>query len=103
MLIHLNIDAKCGVNLWNDDGESYEPDFEFANIDDALAYCEEQIDIQQQYLYGNVFDVYTGEILAHCSWDDKSTPEEDYGTWEDWNYNEDEGFDAYLGEYTWDC
>lgn len=21
----------------------------------------------------------------------------------DWGYNEDEGFDPYMGEYTWDC
>ena len=23
--------------------------------------------------------------------------------YEDWGFNEDEGFDPYLGEYTWDC
>lgn len=28
---------------------------------------------------------------------------EDDGSYDDWGYNEDEGFDPYLGEYTWDC
>ena len=31
--------------------------------------------------------------------DDEEEPEYDC----DWGYNEDEGFDAYEGCYTWDC
>lgn len=30
--------------------------------------------------------------------------EETYdGSYEDWGYNEDEGFDPYSGTYTYDC
>ena len=28
---------------------------------------------------------------------------EDENDYTDWGFNEDEGFDPYMGEYTWDC
>lgn len=75
----------------------------FGSLDDALAFAEEEIDVRQQATFASIWDSNTGEVYATCSSDDESIPEEDDGTWEDWNYNEDEGFDPYLGEYTWDC
>ena len=68
-----------------------------------------------QATFATIWDSNTGEVYASCSWDDEFIPEEDYPDYdednywddgcpiEDWNYNEDEGFDPYLGEYTWDC
>lgn len=41
------------------------------------------------------------EELHDDSWDEDYS--EDDGAWDDWGYNEDEGFDPYMGEYTWDC
>jgi len=75
----------------------------FSSLDDALAFAEEEIDVRQQATFATIWDSNTGEVYATCSWDDESVPEEDYGAWEDWDYNEDEGFDPYAGEYTWDC
>jgi len=75
----------------------------FSSLDDALAFAEEEIDVRQQATSATIWDSNTGEVYATCSWDDESVPEEDYGAWEDWDYNEDEGFDPYAGEYTWDC
>jgi len=47
-----------------------------------------------------ICDANTGEILATCEPETEGpTAVED---WED-NYNEDEGFDPYLGCYTDDC
>lgn len=42
------------------------------------------------------------------SWDewlqcDSVQEDEEEDTYEDWGYNEDEGFDPYAGMYTWDC
>jgi hypothetical protein len=38
-----------------------------------------------------------------CGFDEEDIAEEDCGEWDDWGYNEDEGFDPYMGEYTFDC
>ena len=102
MTATLMINAKCSMTLWNDE-KTWEAPYDFSSINDALSYAEEQIDVAQQALGATIYETDTGIVLAHCSWDDESTPEEDYGAWDDWNYNEDEGFDPYLGEYTWDC
>lgn len=55
-----------------------------------------------------VCDSNTGELIAECDPDKEinddaeswPTPEEIF---EDWGYNEDAGFDPYLGCYTDDC
>lgn len=76
----------------------------FGSLDDALAFAEEEIDVRQQATFASIWDNNTGEVYATCSSDDESTSEEDDGCpVEDWDYNEDEGFDPYLDEYTWDC
>lgn len=45
-------------------------------------------------------DSNTGEILAECS-RDEDEKDEDYDC--DWGYNEDMGYDPYMGCYTDDC
>jgi len=76
----------------------------FGSLDDALAFAEEEIDVRQQATFASIWDSNTGEVYVTCSSDDESTSEEDDSCpVEDWGYNEDEGFDPYLGEYTWDC
>ena len=76
----------------------------FGSLDDALAFAEEEIDVRQQATSASIWDSNTGEVYATCSSDDKSPTEEDDSDYDlDWGYNEDEGFDPYAGEYTWDC
>lgn len=50
-----------------------------------------------------IWDSNTGEILAECTPDCDSGPIEVPEDPLDWNYNEDMGFDPYLGCYTDDC
>ena len=69
-------------------------------FDDLTAIREEDI---RQIL---IIDSHTGEILAECYHDPECGPtevnfeNENYDP--DWGYNEDVGFDPYLGCYTWD-
>ena len=73
----------------------------FATKKEALEWAQEQIDGQSQFDHINniiIIDADTGEVLAEC------TPDVDpYENWDDWNYNEDMGYDPYLGCYTDDC
>lgn len=48
----------------------------------------------------HVIDSNTGELIAECESDRGPTAVDD---WDDWGYNEDEGYDPYLGCYTDDC
>ena len=111
-------EVKCGVRLRNVDGNEYEPNIEFSNLTSALEYCEEAIDGEGEVTFAEIFDVNTGDFLATCYSNSEDIAEEGYGPqdiewddhyWddgcpvEDWGYNEDEGFDPYMGEYTWDC
>lgn len=45
-----------------------------------------------------IIDTDTGELLATCEPD-----EEQQDNYDDWDYDEDCGFDPYLGCYTDDC
>lgn len=93
--------AKCGATAWNDD-VTYEAPCDFANINDAIAWLEEEIDVRQQAIGGSVYDLETGEIYATCYWDDNSVPEEDYSSWDDdvdeSNYDPYAGCDVYEVE-----
>jgi len=103
MKIHIYNNARSFlVSYWNDDSE-WEDACPYSTIDAAVAAAENEIDVRQQAIGAHIIDAETGEIYVTCTWDDESIPEEDYGDWDDWGYNEDEGFDPYLGEYTWDC
>lgn len=102
MRVHIEHFATSYSITFHTEDSDYDVE-NFSSLDAALAYAEEEIDVRCQAIFATIWDSNTGEVYASCSWDDESTPEEDYGAWEDWNYNEDEGFDPYLGEYTWDC
>ena len=99
MKVHIEHFATSYSITFHSDENEYDVE-NFGSLDDALAYAEEEIDVRCQATFASIWDSNTGELYASCSWDDESTPEEDYG---DWDYNEDEGFDPYMGEYTWDC
>ena len=99
MRVHIEHFATSYSITFHSDENEYDVE-NFGSLDDALAYAEEEIDVRCQATFASIWDANTGELYATCSWDNESIPEEDYG---DWDYNEDEGFDPYLGEYTWDC
>ena len=48
-----------------------------------------------------VTDSKTGELIAECAPDPKVSNEDNYDP--DWGYNEDMGFDPYMGCYSDDC
>ena len=50
-----------------------------------------------------IWDSNTGEVLAECSPEVEAGPTEVSDDFYDWGYNEDEGFDPYMGCYTDDC
>jgi len=99
MKIHIEHFATSYSITFHSDESEYDVE-NFGSLDDAIAYAQEEIDVRCQATFATIWDSNTGEVYASCSWDDESIPEEDYG---DWDYNEDEGFDPYLGQYTWDC
>ena len=102
MKIHIeNYATSFSITFHSGDSE-YDVE-NFGSLDAAIAYAEEEIDVRQQATFAFIWDANTGELYATCWCDDESTPEEDYGAWDDWGYNEDEGFDPYMGEYTFDC
>lgn len=103
MKYHIEHHARCYGITFRDDVEEWNCPYSFASFDAAFAEAQEMIDDRQQALTAVIYDGDTGEIYATCWWDDESVPEEDYDEWDDWSYNEDEGFDPYLGEYTFDC
>ena len=102
MRVHIEHFASSYSITFHSDESEYDVE-NFSSLDAALAYAEEEIDVRCQATFATIWDSNTGEVYASCSWDDESIPEEDYGAWDDWGYNEDEGFDPYMGEYTWDC
>jgi len=79
-------------------------------LQDAVDYCEMIFDdgtpIRSRSISKiTVCDSFTGEICAECERDDAPTDSEiDNPNYDpDWGFNEDEGFDPYLGCYTEDC
>ena len=51
--------------------------------------------------YVHVINSETGELIAECVPDHEDPNEDDYDP--DWGYNEDMGFDPYMGCYSDDC
>ena len=94
--------ARSFLVTFHTDGDAYDAPNYFSNINEALAYVEQEIDKEAKALTAHIMDAETGELYVTCSWDDDSIPEEDYYDY-DWGYNEDMGFDPYLGCYTDDC
>ncbi len=49
----------------------------------------------------HIINSETGELIAECTPDPKDSNEDAYDP--DWDYNEDMGFDPYMGCYSDDC
>ena len=103
MRVHIENYATSFSITFHSDENEYEVE-NFGSLDAALAYAEEEIDVRQQATFASIWDANTGELYVTCSSDSEEDNYCDDGCpIEDWDYNEDEGFDPYLGEYTWDC
>lgn len=74
---------NCSVTFYNEDDGLYDAPVPFEDINAALAYCEEEIDVRQQAISAVIWDTLTGEVYATCGWDENDVPEEDYPSWDD--------------------
>ena len=61
-----NYASSFGVALMTEDGKEYYAPTYFSNINDALAFCEDEIDNRLQAVSGVVFNADTGELYATC-------------------------------------
>jgi len=103
MKINIYNNKPCKITFCNENDGIYDAPYSFDDVNAALAYCEEEIDVRQQAISAVIWDADTAEVYVVCGFDEEDIAEEDDGEWDDWGYNEDEGYDPYLGEYTWDC
>ena len=101
MNVEIMYATHCEATVSLLDGSSWTYNNHFHTLKEALEWAQEQIDGQSQFDHINniiIVDADTGEVLAEC------TPDVDpYEDWDDWNYNEDMGYDPYMGCYTDDC
>ena len=82
------------------------------SLEDTLDFVQHIFD-DDTFIHGetvdtiHVIDSKTGELIAECEPDKEANDSESWPTpeeiFDDWGYNEDEGFDPYLGCYTDDC
>ena len=85
---------NCSVTLCNEDDGLYDAPTTFEDINAALAYCEEEIDVRQQAISAVIWDTMTGEVYATCGFDEDDIAEEDYPIWDD---VDESNYDPYAG------
>ena len=99
--------TSCVITVNDRLGGSWQYGPVYHTLKDALRDCgfiiDEETTIWKREDIVSVYvtDTNTGELLAECApehWDDDEEPDCD-----DWDYNEDTGFDPYLGCYSDDC
>lgn len=81
-------------------------DLGYKSLDDTLGYVDCIFGDATMFHAESVDSVHiinsdTGELIAECVPDSKTSDENDYDP--DWGYNEDMGFDPYMGCYSDDC
>lgn len=105
MKINIYNTKPCKVTFCNEDDGIYDAPYPFDNLNAALAYCEEEIDVRQQAISAAIWDADTGEVYAVCGFDEDDIAEEDYLVWDDdyWDdvYSVDDvdesNYDPYAG------
>ena len=95
---------NCSVTFCNEDDGLYDAPAPFEDINAALAYCEEEIDVRQQAISAVIWDTMTGEVYATCGFDENDIPEEDYPSWDEnyptWDTNSP--YDVEWDDHYWD-
>lgn len=101
MKVNFENHYNCCVTLCNEDDGLYDAPAPFEDINAALAYCEEEIDVRQQAISAIIWDALTGEVYATCTFDEEDIPEEDYPAWDDDDVAEEDPY--YDVDYSdWD-
>ena len=78
MKINIYGTKPCKVTFCNEDDGLYDAPYPFDDINAALAYCEEEIDVRQQAISAAIWDADTGEVYVTCGFDEDDIAEEDY-------------------------
>lgn len=96
----------CEATVYETNGDSWSYNYQFKTLKDAIKWAQFQIEARPisfeiKRIYISSCD--TGEILAMCTPDDVDEDSSDESYWDDWDYNEDMGFDPYMGCYSDDC
>ena len=103
MNVEIMYATKCKATVYETNGDSWSFDSQFTTLKEALEWAQFQIEVRPiSFEIARIYivDSETGQILASCSPDDVDPDENNY---EDWGYNEDMGFDPYMGCYSDDC
>lgn len=97
MKINIYNTKPCKVTFCNEDDGMYDAPYPFDNLNAALAYCEEEIDVRQQAISAAIWDADTGEVYAVCGFDEDDIAEEDYPSWDD-----NDPYDVEWDDHYWD-
>ena len=93
MKINLTYGSSYDIVITTKTGDVFRYEIHNAPLQNAVDFAE------------LIFDANTGEILAECTpdpdYEESDFENENYDS--DWGYNEDMGFDPYMGCYTDDC
>lgn len=100
MKVNFENHYNCSVTLCDENDGIYDAPTTFEDINAALAYCEEEIDVRQQAISAVIWDTMTGEVYATCGFDEDDIPEEDYfpDDVDESNYDPYAGCDMYEVE-----
>ena len=101
MKVEIMYTTLCKATVFETNGDSWTYDPIFKNLQSAIEWAEFQIEahpISFEISAIVITDTETGEVLAECT---PNAEEEDCDC--DWGFNEDEGFDPYMGCYSDDC
>ena len=93
MKINIYNTKPCKVTFCDEDDGLYDAPYPFDDLNAALAYCEEEIDVRQQAISAAIWDVDTVEVYAVCGFDEDDIAEEDYFT----DDVDESNYDPYMG------
>jgi len=86
----------CSLAYTNNEVIDYRNESMPHDLRECADFIEYKMEQNSRIMLGIICDWDTGEVVATI----EREPENDF---EDWGYNEDCGFDPYMGCYTDDC
>ena len=100
MKINIYNTKPCKVTFCDENDGIYDAPYPFDDLNTALAYCEEEIDVRQQAISAAIWDADTGEVYAVCGFDEDDIVEKDYfpDDVDESNYDPYAGCDMYEVE-----
>lgn len=88
----------CSLSYTNNDVIECYDGYWPRSLKECAEYLKRNMDNDSHIILGMICDWETGEVVMSFVPDEEDTTED-----ADWDYNEDMGFDPYLGCYTDDC